>query len=193
MVATATRRVALFSIKPEYATAILDGSKQVEFRRTNPSADITHLVIYATAPVMRIVGVCEVEGVDRRAPSALWAQYAPVGGIERSAYDVYFSGCSLGVAIRVQRPVSIGPRRLADLGEAIRPPQSFQYLNEEAVRLVDAWQCEAARLPEAAERRPTLGRFHLLRRAFGTFSPIAATASAVMGTAFARRRHPPVA
>ena len=45
------RRIALMSIRPQFAAAILDGSKRVEFRKRPLAADIGTVVIYATKPV----------------------------------------------------------------------------------------------------------------------------------------------
>ena len=137
MAATKTRRVALFSIRPVYARAILDGRKRVEFRRTGLSSDVAHVVVYSTSPVQRVVGTFEVAGVDNDSPDALWERYAHVGGIDRDAYDRYFAGCDSAYAIRVRRPWTLPvPVPLAHLRPGLRPPQSFQYLDEEtAARL----------------------------------------------------------
>ena len=138
MASTATRRVALFSIRPNYAEAILDGRKHVEFRRTGLSPDVAHVVVYCTAPVQRVVGTFEVAGVDNETPDVLWERYSHVGGIDRDAYDRYFSGCTSAYAIRVRRPVTLGvPVPLAHVRQGLRAPQSFQYLDDEAAARVD--------------------------------------------------------
>lgn len=138
MAATATRRVALLSIKPAYAQAILEGRKHVEFRRTALSPDVAHVVVYSTSPVQRVVGTFEVDGVDNEPPDVLWDRYSDVGGIDRDAYDRYFSGCSSAYAIRVRRPITLPlPVPLADVRQGLRAPQSFQYLDDEAAGRVD--------------------------------------------------------
>ena len=38
------------SIHPVYANAILTGDKKVEFRKRRLAADVTHVLVYATAP-----------------------------------------------------------------------------------------------------------------------------------------------
>ncbi len=62
MASAAIGRVALFSIHPQYAEAILAGTKSVEFRRTPLADDVTHVVVYATAPTKMVVGIFEVDG-----------------------------------------------------------------------------------------------------------------------------------
>ena len=52
-------RIILMSIHPEYAEALLDGTKTVELRKSPVAGDISHIVIYATAPVQRVLGWVE--------------------------------------------------------------------------------------------------------------------------------------
>lgn len=138
MATSTARRIALFSIKPEYAQAIMDGSKQVEFRRTGLSSDVQHVVVYSTSPVQRIIGSFEVAGIDNERPEVLWERYAQVGGINRDAYDRYFAGCTSAYAIKVRRPSALdAPVLLADVRPGLRPPQSFQYLDDEAAGRLD--------------------------------------------------------
>lgn len=137
MAATATGRVALFSIKPQYADAILSGSKEVEFRRTALAPDVSHVVIYATTPVQRVIGAFEVAGVEEAPPAALWDVYGRVGGIARDDYMGYFRGAQSAYAIRVSRPSRWAqPLSLQDLSPGLRPPQSYQYLREDALNRV---------------------------------------------------------
>ncbi len=127
-------RIALLSIRPAYAAAIMDGSKRVEFRRRPPAADVTHVVVYASSPVQRVVGSFDVVGLDRAAPDELWARWSVVGGIGRVDFDTYFKDSESAYAIRVGRPRSLPlPIRLARLGVDLRPPQSFQYLRDEVL------------------------------------------------------------
>jgi predicted transcriptional regulator len=134
MVGTAPGRVALFSIHPRYAQAILDGSKQVEFRRQGLSDDVTHVVIYATSPVQEVVGMFEVAGVDKMSPTRAWKQYHHVGGIEKTAFERYYTSADHAFVIRVRNPHAFEtPFGLADLDEGLRPPQSFMYLRNEVL------------------------------------------------------------
>lgn len=137
MAATATGRVALFSIRPQYADAILTGSKEVEFRRTALAADVSHVVIYATTPVRKVVGAFEVAGVDAARPAALWESYGPVGGIQQSDYMDYFEGTESAYAIKVRHPRRWDePLTLEELSPGLRAPQSYQYLRNEALAKV---------------------------------------------------------
>lgn len=132
MVGTATGRVALFSIHPRYAEAILAGTKQVEFRRQGLPADVTHVVVYATSPVQRVVGAFEIESVEHLTPHAAWKRYGRVGGIDQDSYDRYYAGTDSAYVIRVRNPEAFEvPFALHDLDEALRPPQSYMYLRDQ--------------------------------------------------------------
>jgi predicted transcriptional regulator len=129
MVGTTVGRVALFSIHPGYAKAILEGSKQVEFRRQGLPADVTHVVIYATAPVQQIVGMFEIEGIDKVTPPRAWARYRHIGGIEKTAFERYYTSARHAFVIRVRAPKTFQtPFALTDLDVSLRPPQSYMYL-----------------------------------------------------------------
>jgi predicted transcriptional regulator len=109
---------AIFSIRPYFADAILDGSKTVELRKVAPKKPVERVWIYATAPVMHIVGHFEPGKIrdatheDRK--QALVSELDP---------DEYF-------AIEILEPVAlehpINPRNLG-LGYLWLSPQSWRY------------------------------------------------------------------
>ena len=49
-------RIVLMSIRPEYAKALLSGTKTVELRKARLANSTLHIVIYSTAPVQRWCG-----------------------------------------------------------------------------------------------------------------------------------------
>ena len=63
------------SIHPEYAEALLDGMKTVELRKSGVADDVSHIVIYATAPVRRVLGWVEAVRVEHGSPSAIWRKH----------------------------------------------------------------------------------------------------------------------
>jgi len=131
VVSTAAGRVALFSIRPIYAEEILAGRKRVEFRRRPLPDDVTHVVIYATAPVSQVVGAFEVENVDCTTPSKAWQHYHEVGGIEQDAFDSYFDGTEQAHVICIRQVEAVDrPFPLSEIDELLRPPQSFLYLRD---------------------------------------------------------------
>jgi predicted transcriptional regulator len=125
----ATGRVALFSIHPHYADAILAGTKSVEFRRQGLPDDVTHVVIYSTAPVQRIVGMFEIADIDKTSPTRAWKKYGPVGGIAQTPFERYYTGAMNAYVIRVRNACRFDtPVALTDLDPNMRPPQSYMYL-----------------------------------------------------------------
>jgi predicted transcriptional regulator len=123
------RRVALLSIHPRHAYAILGGKKTVELRRTRLPSDVSHVVVYATSPMKTVVGWFEVGAVERDRPSRLWKKHGAATGITASEFRAYFNGASEGTAISVGRVVALEkPVKLSTLWSS-RPPQSFGYLD----------------------------------------------------------------
>jgi len=131
--------VALISIHPRFANAILDGTKQVEFRKVGFKRSITHVLLYATAPICHVIGFVEVSEIDERSPAALWRRYREVAGIERREFFEYYEGKSTGFALKIRRPQRLArPFTLAELHRGATPPQSFLYSTAEALRRVQA-------------------------------------------------------
>ena len=123
------RRVALLSIHPRHAEAILDGDKTVELRRTRLPEDVSHVVVYATSPVQTVLGWFEVESVERDRPWRLWEKHGSATGITRKEFRSYFQGAVEGTAISVRRVVALKePVALSSVWESV-PPQSFCYLD----------------------------------------------------------------
>jgi predicted transcriptional regulator len=120
------------SIHPRYAGLILSGRKRVELRRTRIRESVSHVLIYETAPVQRVTGLFEVDGLDAADPQAIWERYEAVAGIDRAAFWAYFAGRRTAIAIRIGRVVSLRQRLRLDSFEA-RPvvPQSFRYVSPE--------------------------------------------------------------
>jgi predicted transcriptional regulator len=109
---------AVFSIKPYFADAILDGSKTVELRKVAPKRPVERVWIYATAPVMRIVGHF-IPGQIRDATheDRLHALVSELDAEEYSAIEILES---------VTLEHSINPRNLG-LGYLWVSPQSWRY------------------------------------------------------------------
>ena len=127
-------RVALLSIHPRYAEAILHGEKLVELRRTAVARDVTHVLIYATAPVQAVVGWFDVEGVDVDSKTGIWDAHGAVAGVTRQEFRDYFAGAARAFAIRVGHAQRLDPALSLDQIPGVRrPPQSFEYLDPEPI------------------------------------------------------------
>jgi predicted transcriptional regulator len=129
-VADATnRRVALVSIHPRFAEAILRGEKLVEFRRRGPSPATSHVIVYATAPVQRIVGWFQVRDVASGTPKSLWNRFGSIGGIGSAEFDRYYEACQVGTAIAVGDVIRADPPATLQAIGTTTAPQSFRYVD----------------------------------------------------------------
>ena len=130
-------RVALMSIHPVYANAILCGDKKVEFRKKPLASDITHVMVYSTSPVGAVVGAFTVAGQYTSTPMSLWKRFAKGAGIPRRQFFDYYSSSARGPGIEVG--IVFAPRQPLNLTASVgvqRPPQSFQYLTPKTARSV---------------------------------------------------------
>lgn len=128
--------VALLSIHPKYVDLIESGCKRVEFRRSRFARNIAHIVIYATSPYKRLVGFCYVERVVRDTPNRLWDEHGAKGGVPRETLMQYLDQLPVATAIVIRKFHPISERLDLKAIGVKRPPQSFQYLDDDALREV---------------------------------------------------------
>ena len=120
----------LLSIKPEYVSRILEGSKMFEFRRSVAKRKVGRILIYSTAPVKKVVALVEVTGVLQDSPQRLWQQTHAGAGISRAKFMDYFAGRTVAYAYQLGPLRRFKePRTLAEYG-IVSAPQSFVYIEE---------------------------------------------------------------
>lgn len=123
------RKQALLSIHPEHAEAILLGTKSFEFRKVAFRQEIEVVLIYATAPISKVIGSFEVETIISAEPSAIWEQARLSSGLSRERFDAYYAGKAVAHAIKVMNPKRfIRPKPLSVYVKSGTPPQSFCYV-----------------------------------------------------------------
>jgi len=64
MVGREGHRIALLPIYPRFALKIMSGEKRVEFRKVKFASDVTHIVVYATALVKKVLIVSSLHIFD---------------------------------------------------------------------------------------------------------------------------------
>ena len=137
MAELSTRRVVLMSIHPEYADALLDGTKTVELRKSRVASDISHIVIYATAPIQRVLGWVKAVKVEHGRPTEIWKTHKSQVGIRAGAFRAYYRGHLQATAIHVDSPQRLStPLALSALEEQLTAPRSWRYLSAAAARNV---------------------------------------------------------
>ena len=129
----------LISIYPDFVEKILTGKKVFEFRKTLPSQLPTHLVIYATSPVQKVVAVAEIVGTISGSPSGIWDRTGKASGISRALYRQYFAGRKTANAFQLGRVCQL--RRhlsLAEISPNLVAPQSYRFLDMTEFTLIQA-------------------------------------------------------
>lgn len=121
----------LISIKPNYADKILNGKKHFEYRKTIfKKTDIKKVLIYATAPVGKIIGEFEIDQIISNSPNQVWEETKHYSGISEDFFNEYFKGRSVAHAIKIANVKAYKtPISLNELKEGLKAPQSFVYIN----------------------------------------------------------------
>lgn len=118
----------LFSIKPEYVKEILSGRKKYEYRKIKPKNRVDAIIIYSSAPVMKIVAEVEVEEIIVDEPNKVWEKTKNGFGTNKKLYDEYFKNKNIAVAYKLgEVKVYETPKKLTELG-LNHAPQSYVYL-----------------------------------------------------------------
>jgi predicted transcriptional regulator len=131
------KKIALLAIHPKYAESIFRGVKKVEFRRRRFKGSISHIVVYSTKPIQKIVGYFNVARIEEAEPDELWEKYNNIGGIEKQEFTEYFKYCETGIAIRIGSVSKLEePLNLIQIDKGIKPPQNFIYLSEDKFRRI---------------------------------------------------------
>ncbi len=119
----------LLSIKPEFADKIFTGEKKYEFRRAIfKNRNIKKVVVYASAPVSKVIGEFEVEDILTADLHDLWNQTKDDAGITREYFFEYFEGRESGYAIKVKKIIRYSTPHCIETRFGVKPPQSFVYV-----------------------------------------------------------------
>ncbi len=118
----------LMSINPIHAEKILSGTKKYEFRKTRCKKPIEAIVIYITAPIMKILGEVQVKKVIEGIPQDVWDKTKSVAGIDFSFFNRYYEGRNKAIAYELgDVTVFSKPKLLRDYG-LTAVPQSYAYI-----------------------------------------------------------------
>lgn len=123
-------KYVLISIKPEYASAILEGRKRVEFRKRVFSDTVERAFVYSSSPVKRILGSFAIRHIEKATPELIWKKYSKCGCISESKYFDYFKNHDIGFGIEISQFDSyIHPLDPLSIDSKFRAPQSFCYID----------------------------------------------------------------
>ncbi|RKS90273.1 putative transcriptional regulator [Microbacterium sp. AG790] len=131
----------LLSLRPRYARAILAGTKTAEVRRRFPHQPPgTTLYLYSSTPDRAVLGTAQLDVIDRPSADRVWTLYQDQIDIEKTALGEYLSDLEAAAILRIndvrrwRHPVPLRDLRL-HLG--IEAPQSFRYLTDEHIGLLE--------------------------------------------------------
>lgn len=120
----------LLSIKPEYVELIERHTKLFEFRKRKFKNVPSEILIYASAPVKKIVGIIQVRDIIEDTPIALWSHCRQYAGIKEKAFFEYFKGKNKGIAIEIKDYIKFeSPIDPYMVNSDFTPPQSYAYLD----------------------------------------------------------------
>lgn len=119
----------LLSIKPEFAIKIFEGTKKYEFRRILfKNKSVNKVIVYASAPISKVIGEFDIEAVLNQELSKLWNETEEYSGITKDFYDSYFVGKNNGFAIKVKNAIRYKNDLCLMESFGVKPPQSFMYV-----------------------------------------------------------------
>ena len=118
----------IMSINPMHAEKIMAGTKRYEFRKIRCKKQADVIVIYATAPIKKVLGEVEIRGVIEDTPQTVWEKTKTAAGIELSFFNRYYQGRNKAVAYELgDITIFTKPKNLSDYGLKVAP-QSFAYV-----------------------------------------------------------------
>ncbi len=134
-----TGSAILLSVKPKFASLIVNGCKMVELRRTVPAQTVGTIAIYSSSPVQAIVALADVKETIETSPSKLWAIAKDNGGgLTRAELIDYFDSKKTGFAIILQNVRVYGkPVQPVKVFKPFSAPQSFRYLTPKELKKLE--------------------------------------------------------
>lgn len=130
---------AMISIRPEFVSGIIAGTKTVEVRRSIVRLPVgSTLWVYSTLPVGAIVATATLSHVEYDSPNKLWTKFRHSVGILKENFDQYFNNCPLGTAIILSNVEEIIPIPLDEIreirGKKVIPQVLVKVSKSEAIR-----------------------------------------------------------
>lgn len=118
----------LMAIKPQYVEKIFSGEKLYELRRKIFKKDVKTIVVYASSPIMQVIGEVDIEQIISDSPFNIFEKFKENICISQQDYFDYFINSDIAYAIKIQKVRKYSnPKRLNEFGIK-RAPQSYIYL-----------------------------------------------------------------
>ncbi|MDR3211189.1 MAG: ASCH domain-containing protein [Planctomycetota bacterium] len=130
------KRQILLPIHPKFADLIVSGEKTYEYRKILPLEEISHIVLYSTSPIQRMVAIVEVVEEISDTPLKLWEKTSKEGAISLHYFEQYFSGKKYARAYKLGKVSPLVPPIALDRLCVSSPPQSFRYLSANEFNII---------------------------------------------------------
>lgn len=122
-------KTIILSIHPNHIDKILSGEKRYEYRKRIPQ-DIDYLIIYATAPIKRVVAIIEVDMVMKDTPKNIWDVTQNESGVSYEFFMNYFNEVSTAYAIKFRNIHKLPiPIDITIIDGVKCAPQAYQYVD----------------------------------------------------------------
>lgn len=119
----------ILSIKPGFAKKIFIGDKKYEYRKVIfKDKRVTHVIVYASAPVSKVIGEFEIEDVLKEPINKLWKITKEHSGVDKVFFNKYFEHREEGYAIKIKQTLLYDEEYDIYDKYGVKPPQSFLYI-----------------------------------------------------------------
>ena len=129
---------AVLSIKPQYASQILAGTKTIELRKSSMGLIAGDIVlVYSSAPEQQISFWFQIRVIETLPVDSMWKRYQDVLGIEFDDYEAYFTGVEYATALHVGKVQPVRPVSLQEIQVLVPgfvPPQGLIWLRDDLGR-----------------------------------------------------------
>jgi predicted transcriptional regulator len=127
--------VVIISIKPEYSSEILSGSKTIELRRSTLGLSRNDIVIvYESAPKQALGFWFRVAKVEVLSIDEMWTTYGNRLGIDHESYLAYFNDCPQATGLHVGEVHRLNPAiplaRIKEVVPDFMPPQGVLFVRD---------------------------------------------------------------
>lgn len=124
-----TTETIIISMAPKSAEALFDNpEKNVVFYKVTPANKVLRVIVYATAPVKKVVGEFDLQEIKIAATSTIWKNFSKASVISKKEYDSYYEGKEKAHAMISKKTYKYrNPKDLSDYNMS-KGPSGFQYL-----------------------------------------------------------------
>lgn len=128
-----TSENVMFSLKPRFIEAFLNGSKTVELRKRPPLlASGTVVWLYGTVPQGKVMAVARIGHVTVAPVKQIWDEFSQSLGLSKDEFDDYLWDRTQAAAIaldqitEIESPMNLPALRSLEPG--FQPPQFFRHI-----------------------------------------------------------------